>query len=232
MGAGLPARAHRAPQEAARRPAVAAQPERRRGRARPARRMVRRGRRRGCARRAPPEQRVREGVRRQTVIWRQLLAGDKEPEAYLDRHARAGAARRPARADLAPLPALVGRPPRRVALAVRSCACRTCGGVARRSWRRRRARDHEGVRPADRPRAPGPVVAAAVGPRARAEGGRGDADARRRAAAARARARGSAPAVPARVGAAGRRRRPQAARLSRIRRRRATRRPPGDRRGR
>ena len=29
-------------------------------------------------------------MRRQTVIWRQLLAGDKEPEAYLDGHARAG----------------------------------------------------------------------------------------------------------------------------------------------
>jgi hypothetical protein len=39
---------------------------------------------------APSEQRVRDGVRRQTVIWRQLLAGDKEPEAYLDGHARAG----------------------------------------------------------------------------------------------------------------------------------------------
>jgi hypothetical protein len=39
---------------------------------------------------APPEQLVRDGVRRQTVIWRQLLAGDKEPEAYLDRDARAG----------------------------------------------------------------------------------------------------------------------------------------------
>jgi hypothetical protein len=38
----------------------------------------------------PSEERVREGVRRQTVIWRQLLAGDKEPEAYLDGHARAG----------------------------------------------------------------------------------------------------------------------------------------------
>jgi hypothetical protein len=38
---------------------------------------------------APPEDRVRGGVRQQTVIWRQLLAGDKEPEAYLDRHARA-----------------------------------------------------------------------------------------------------------------------------------------------
>jgi hypothetical protein len=37
----------------------------------------------------PPEQRVRDGVRRQTVIWRQLLAGNKEPEAYLDRGARA-----------------------------------------------------------------------------------------------------------------------------------------------
>jgi hypothetical protein len=39
---------------------------------------------------APSEQRVREGVRRQTVIWRQLLAGDKAPEAYLDGNARAG----------------------------------------------------------------------------------------------------------------------------------------------
>ena len=39
---------------------------------------------------APSEQRVRDGVRRQTVIWRQLLAGDKQPEAYLDGHARAG----------------------------------------------------------------------------------------------------------------------------------------------
>jgi hypothetical protein len=39
---------------------------------------------------APPEQAVRDGVRRQTVIWRQLLAGDKAPEAYLDRHAHAG----------------------------------------------------------------------------------------------------------------------------------------------
>jgi hypothetical protein len=37
----------------------------------------------------PPEPAVREGLRRQTVIWRQLLTGDKEPEAYLDRHARA-----------------------------------------------------------------------------------------------------------------------------------------------
>jgi hypothetical protein len=37
----------------------------------------------------PPEARVREGLRRQTVIWRQLLTGDKAPEAYLDRHARA-----------------------------------------------------------------------------------------------------------------------------------------------
>ena len=38
---------------------------------------------------APAEQAVRDGVRRQTVIWRQLLAGDKAPEAYLDRHAHA-----------------------------------------------------------------------------------------------------------------------------------------------
>jgi hypothetical protein len=39
--------------------------------------------------RLPPEPRVREGLRRQTVIWRQLLTGDKAPEAYLDRQARA-----------------------------------------------------------------------------------------------------------------------------------------------
>ena len=38
----------------------------------------------------PPEPAVSEGLRRQTVIWRQLLTGDKEPEAYLDRDARAG----------------------------------------------------------------------------------------------------------------------------------------------
>ena len=39
---------------------------------------------------APPElEGVRKGLRRQTVIWRQLLAGDKEPEAYLDSEARA-----------------------------------------------------------------------------------------------------------------------------------------------
>jgi hypothetical protein len=56
---------------------------------------------------------VREGVRRQTVIWRQLLAGDKAPEAYLDGRARAGPARRPAAAGLAALPALVGRAGRR-----------------------------------------------------------------------------------------------------------------------
>jgi hypothetical protein len=41
------------------------------------------------ATRVPSEQRVRDGVRRQTIVWRQLLAGDKEPEAYLDRDARA-----------------------------------------------------------------------------------------------------------------------------------------------
>lgn len=39
--------------------------------------------------RIPSEEEVRNGVRRQTIIWRQLLAGDKEPEAYLDREARA-----------------------------------------------------------------------------------------------------------------------------------------------
>ena len=87
---------------------------RRRGRARPARRLVR-----GRAG-APADGRgalrascVRDGVRRQTVIWRQLLAGDKAPEAYLDRHARAGLRDDLRRADLAPLPALVDRPRRR-----------------------------------------------------------------------------------------------------------------------
>lgn len=37
----------------------------------------------------PPLERVREGLRRQTIIWRQLIAGDKEPAAYLDGEARA-----------------------------------------------------------------------------------------------------------------------------------------------
>jgi hypothetical protein len=38
---------------------------------------------------APPEGAVREGLRRQTVIWRQLIGGHKAPEAYLDVAARA-----------------------------------------------------------------------------------------------------------------------------------------------
>jgi hypothetical protein len=37
---------------------------------------------------APPLGKVRDGLRRQTLIWRQLITGDKEPEAYLDREAR------------------------------------------------------------------------------------------------------------------------------------------------
>ena len=37
----------------------------------------------------PPQEKVRAGLRRQTIIWRQLIAGDKEPEAYLDSAARA-----------------------------------------------------------------------------------------------------------------------------------------------
>lgn len=37
----------------------------------------------------PTEESVRQGLRRQTVAWRQLIAGDKEPEAYLDSEARA-----------------------------------------------------------------------------------------------------------------------------------------------
>jgi hypothetical protein len=34
----------------------------------------------------PELEEVRDGLRRQTVIWRQLIAGDKEPEAWLDSH--------------------------------------------------------------------------------------------------------------------------------------------------
>ena len=37
----------------------------------------------------PPLAAVRLHLRRQTVIWRQLLAGDKQPEAFLDRNERA-----------------------------------------------------------------------------------------------------------------------------------------------
>lgn len=37
----------------------------------------------------PPVERVHDAVRRQTVVWRQLIGGDKQPEAYLDRGARA-----------------------------------------------------------------------------------------------------------------------------------------------
>jgi hypothetical protein len=37
---------------------------------------------------APPVERVRCGLRRQTIVWRQLIAGDKAPEAYLDSRAR------------------------------------------------------------------------------------------------------------------------------------------------
>lgn len=39
--------------------------------------------------RTPEEHEVKCGLRRQTVIWRQLLAGDKEPVAYLNGEARA-----------------------------------------------------------------------------------------------------------------------------------------------
>jgi hypothetical protein len=37
----------------------------------------------------PSQADVRKGLRRQTIIWRQLIAGDKDPEAYLDSAARA-----------------------------------------------------------------------------------------------------------------------------------------------
>ena len=43
----------------------------------------------GAAGGPPRLDRVREDLRRQTVIWRQLIAGDKEPAAYLDGEARA-----------------------------------------------------------------------------------------------------------------------------------------------
>jgi hypothetical protein len=39
--------------------------------------------------RVPDREDARTGLRRQTVIWRQLITGDKEPEAYLDSDARA-----------------------------------------------------------------------------------------------------------------------------------------------
>jgi len=38
---------------------------------------------------APTLESVRLFLRRQTIVWRQLLAGDKEPEAFLDREQRA-----------------------------------------------------------------------------------------------------------------------------------------------
>ena len=40
---------------------------------------------------------VRVYLRRQTIIWRQLLVGDKQPEAFLDRHQRATLGRELAR---------------------------------------------------------------------------------------------------------------------------------------
>jgi hypothetical protein len=36
----------------------------------------------------PELSRFRSGLRRQTITWRQLVGGEKEPEAYLDRNAR------------------------------------------------------------------------------------------------------------------------------------------------
>jgi hypothetical protein len=45
----------------------------------------------------PEEPEVRRLLRRQTIIWRQLLIGDKRPEAFLDRRQRAGLRRELAR---------------------------------------------------------------------------------------------------------------------------------------
>ena len=45
----------------------------------------------------PEERAVRHLLRRQTIIWRQLLVGDKSPEAFLDRRQRAGLRRELAR---------------------------------------------------------------------------------------------------------------------------------------
>ena len=38
---------------------------------------------------APAHDKVRDGLRRQTIIWRQLISADKQPEAYLNSEARA-----------------------------------------------------------------------------------------------------------------------------------------------
>lgn len=45
--------------------------------------------REGASAPAPSQDETRKFLRRQTTTWRQLLAGDKEPEAYLDRDQRA-----------------------------------------------------------------------------------------------------------------------------------------------
>ena len=63
--------------------------------------------------RPPKERQVKCGLRRQTVIWRQLLAGDKEPVAYLNGEARAelhGEVRRLAWRGVRPwlIPAAIG----------------------------------------------------------------------------------------------------------------------------
>ena len=135
----------------------------------------------------PPEERVREGLRRQTVIWRQLLTGDKAPEAYLDRHARA--------ALHDDLRGLIWRRYRRWAVVLAAAILAVLLAWPHLSERelrdrrgRRRARAHQGVGAPDRPRPRRSVVEAAVGPRAGDEDRRGDTQPRQRAPAAGARA--------------------------------------------
>ena len=224
VGGRLPARPHRAAQEAPRRPPVAAQHGRRRGRARPARRLVR-GRRRAPARRRAAARGA--GARGAAAPDDHLApAADRRQGAGgLPRPARARrAARRHARADLAPLPALGARAgcgdPRGGA-GVAAPGRRQLG--ARRG--RRRARAHQGVDPPHRPRPRRPVVVAAVGAGAGDEDRRGDARPRQRAPATGARAadRGRRAARSARGWLRDRRRPgPEA-----VTPRRATRRRPG-----
>ena len=173
----------------------------------------------------PREETVRDGLRRQTVIWRQLLTGDKSPEAYLDRNARA--------ALHDDLRALIWRRYRRWAIVL---AAVVLAGVA--AWPYLDGVRTEvfavatalgldpGVGAAVRARAARPVVAAAVGPRAGAEDRRGHAHARQRAAATSPRAAAAREgAAPAPAGAAR-------AEMVALRPRRVTRRPRAGRRGR
>ena len=77
------------------------------------------------------------GLRRQTIIWRQLLTGDKAPEAYLDRHARA--------ALHGDMRALIWRRYRHWALVLAAAIARGGAGVAAPGRRQLRARGGHGA---------------------------------------------------------------------------------------